>query len=147
MDGTALLRPIQALYEAYIEKTRQLERDKKLGDGWMGLKPGPKDDPCHGQFARDLEQALAALLAAEPSSVGTREVLAYIYRAPKTLTAPLTATWMFQAVHGLTAPLISRLDAADAQALRDEYKRLYRRWDRLPTQKKTLDALEKAAGQ
>ena len=146
MDGTAFLRPIQALYEAYIEKARQLERDKKLGDGWMGLKPGPKDDPCHGQFAQDLEQALAELLAAEPSSAGTYEVLAYVYRAPKALSAPLTATWMFQAVHGLTEPLISRLDRADARALRDEYKRLYRRWDRLPTQKQTLDALEKAAG-
>ncbi len=146
MDGTELMRPIQALYQAYMERTRRLERDKKLGDGWMGLKPGPKDDPCHGQFARDLEQALGELLALEPSSAQTREILAYIYRAPKALSAPETALWMFQAVHGLTVPLTARLNAADALALRDEYKRLYRRrWDRLPAQQRTLDALTKAA--
>lgn len=143
---TEYIRPVRELYEAYIEKTRQLERDKKLGNGWMGLKPGPKDDPCHGQFARDLERVLAELLAREPTPGQAREVVAYILRAAQTDGVPETALWMFQAVHGLTVPMIGRLDSADARALRDEYAKRYRRWERLPVQKKALEALEKAGG-
>ena len=144
MSGEQFMEPLLALYGAYIEKTEQLERDKKLGDGWMGLKPGPKDDPCHGRFAQELEQYLDRMLAREPDSGQVREALAYIYRAPKTLRAPDTARWMFQAVHGLTIPLIGRLAPADARALRDEYGALYKRWDRLPAQQKALAALDRA---
>ncbi len=144
MTGTELLRPVQELYEAYMAETAQLERDKKLGDGYMGLKPGPKDAPCHGQFAKDLERLLGELLATEPDPAGTRALLEYIYRAPQTLRAPETARWMFQAVHGLTVPLIGRLAPADARALREEYVKRYKRWDRLPAQKKALAALDRA---
>lgn len=135
---------IQALYEAYIAKAEQLERDKKPGDGLLGLTSGPKDDPCHEQFAADLEALLKEMRARRPSSEEIREALAYVYRMPLEHRQPLTVYWMLQAVHGMTVDLAELLAAQDAQALRDAYARDYRRWERLPAQRKALAALDRA---
>ena len=135
---------IQALYEAYIAKAKQLERDRKPGDGLLGMTSGPKDDPCHKQFAADLEQLLQEMQASGPSSIEVKEALSYIYRAPLEHREPLTAYWMLQAVHGMTVELAGLLAAQDAQELRDAYVKDYRRWERLPAQQKALAALERA---
>ena len=135
---------IRALYDAYIAKAEQLERDKKPGDGLFGLSSGPKDHPCHEQFADDLQALLADIAAEAPASGEVREMLSYIYTAPLDHKWPLTVYWMLQAVHGLTVDLAALLAPQDAKALRDDYAKAYRRWERLPAQTKALDALEKA---
>lgn len=135
---------IQALYEAYIARAEQLERDRKPGDGLFGLSGGPKDDPCHDQFAADLEALLQEMLTQAPASADVREALAYMYRMPLEHRAPLTVYWMLQAVHGMTVELAGLLTAQDARALRDAYAKDYRRWERLPAQKKALAALDRA---
>ncbi len=140
----SVLGPVRELYEQYIARTEQLERDRKPGEGILGLGGGPKDDPCHERFAKELEELLNGILAEEPGSGEVRELLEYIYRAPQVHPQPLTAYWTLQAVHGMTAPLAARLDPADAQAVRDEYVKTYRRWERLPAQKKALEALDRA---
>ncbi len=140
----SVLTPVRALYEQYLAKTEQLERDRKLGEGLLGFGGGPKDDPCHERFAKDLEALLGQILAREPASGEVRELLEYIYRAPQVYPQPLTAYWTFQAVQGMTAPLAARLDPADAQAVRDEYVKTYKRWERLPAHKKALAALDEA---
>ena len=141
------LEEVRSLWEAYIAKTEQLERDKKPGAGIFGLTPGPKDDPCHGRFGEEAEALLGRMAAAEPDPEEIREVLAYIYRAPTEHREPLTAFWMLQAVHGFTAPLAEKLRPEDARALREGYERLYRRQDRFQPQKKALAALKKAEKQ
>lgn len=138
---------IQTLYESYIARAEQLEREKKPGDGLLGMPGGPKDDPCHDQFAADLEQLLKNMLAQGPSSAEVKETLSYIYRAPLEHREPLTVYWMLQAVHGLTENLIVLLSPQDARSLRDVYVKDYRRWERLPVQKKALSALERAQKQ
>lgn len=135
---------IRALYEAYIAKAEQLERDKKPGDGLFGLTSGPKDDPCHDRFAAQLEALFREMRARSPSSAEVREMLAYVYRMPLEHREPLTVYWMLQAVHGMTADLAELLTAQDAQVLRDAYVKDYRRWERLPAQKKALAALDRA---
>ena len=139
------LEGIQALYEAYWEKTKQLERDRKPGQGLLGFGSGPKDDPCHDRFAEDTEAFLKDLEAAVPTPAQVREVLAFIYRAPLDRPEPLTAYWMMRAVHGLTLPLIGHLTPEDARAMKDVYEKDYPRRDRFPAQKKVLSALTKAA--
>ena len=42
----ALVRQ-QGLYESYLEEVERLERERKPGAGYFGLKGGPADDPCH----------------------------------------------------------------------------------------------------
>lgn len=139
------LESVRELYERYIAKVEQLERDKKPGDGLFGFGSAPKDDPCHERFAQELEELLGQIDAQEPGSDEVRELLEYIYRAPRTYPEPLSAYWTLEAVQGLTAPLAARLTPADARALRDEYAKQYKRWERMPSHKKALAALEKAA--
>lgn len=133
-----------ALLGAYIAETERLEREKKPGDGLMGLSPGPKDDPCHDRFAPALEHLLLDIRAQAPPSGEVRDALEAIYRAPLDHPWPLSAHWMLKAVHGLTAPLADLLTAADARTLYDAYARDYPRWDRLPSQKQALRALDAA---
>lgn len=135
---------IRALYGAYIAKAEQLERDKKPGEGLFGLSGGPKDHPCHEQFADDLKALLAQIAAQRPASAEVREMLSYIYAAPSEHKQPLTVYWMLQAVHGLTVDLAALLAPQDAKALYDAYQKAYRRWERLPAQTKALAALGKA---
>lgn len=135
---------VRALYEAYIGEAERLERNRKPGDGLMGLSAGPKDDPCHDRFADDLKRLLRDIRAQEPSSGEVREMLSYIYHAPLEHPQPLTVYWMLKAVHGLTVDLAGLLAPADAQCLRDAYVKDYRRWDRLPSQKQALCALDSA---
>ena len=81
---------VQTLYGAYIAKAEQLERDRKPGEGLLGLSSGPKDDPCHDRFAADLEQLLKEMLRGAPASAEVRDALAYIYHAPLEHRQPLT---------------------------------------------------------
>ena len=137
---------VRSLWEAYIAETERLERDKKPGAGILGLTPGPKDDPCHDRFLAQAQELLRHMREAALPSDEVRQTLAYIYRAPLDHSEPLTAYWSLQAIHGATAPLAALLSPADAKALRDEYAKMYRRWERLPAMKDALAALDKAAG-
>ena len=136
---------IQALYDTYIAAVETLEQNRKPGDGLLGLKPGPADDPCHDRFADELGAAIAQFAAEEPSSEEARAVLEHIYTIPSAHREPQSVYWMLVAVHGLTPTLIDRLSPADADALARLYAGEYRRWERLPAQKQALAALKKRA--
>ena len=136
---------IRTLYETYIDTVETLERNRKPGEGLLGLKPGPADDPCHDRFVDDLTAALEEYAAEEPTSEETRSVLEYVFTVPLSHCEPKSAYWMLAAVHGLTQPLIGRLSPADASALARLYAGSYRRWERLPAQKQALSALKKRA--
>lgn len=138
------MRPLRALYEAYIARVGQLERDKKPGAGWFGLPGGTKDDPCHGQFAADAGALFATMAAQGPDSTQARQALEYVFRAPEEHRDDQSLYWMLQAVHGMTEPLAACLAPADAQTLWEAYGRQYRRWERLPAHKMALAALDRA---
>ena len=139
------LNDVRELYKGYIAKAEQLERDKKPGDGLFGLSGGPKDDPCHDQFAAALEQLLNDMVSQRPSSSEVREVLAYIFNASAAHTQPKTVYWMLEAVHGMTVDLTGLLDETDARLLKDAYVKTHQRWNTLPSQKSALKALERAS--
>ena len=135
---------VRALYDGYIAKAEQLEREKKPGDGLLGLSGGPKDDPCHDQFAAALEGLLREMVRQRPPSGDVRDVLAYIYTAALAHGEPKTVYWMFEAVHGMTVDAVGLLSEKDAQILRDAYVKSHHRWRMLPSQKKALAALDEA---
>ena len=144
MSGGDFMGPLTALYEAYIAKADQLAREAKPGAGWFGLPGGPKSDPCHEQFARDAQELFASMAAQRPASAQARQALEYIFRAPEENRNDQSLYWMMQAVHGYTPPLAACLSPEDARVLREAYAKQYRRWERLPAQKKALAALEQA---
>ena len=140
----ALVR-LRALYEAYLDKTNALERDRKPGAGWFGLKGGVADDPCHDRFAEELHTYFGALAASGADSAALREIMEYVISAPQAADAPRAAYWMLIAVQGLTQPLLPLLSSADAQAVGESLDKLFPRSKRLPVQDKLLRELRKRA--
>ena len=133
---------LEKLYADYLKTVQDLEDNRKLGEGMFGFKGGPADNPCHDRFAADLRALLEDFAAQEPASADVREVMSWIFDAPKRFPRPRTASWMLLAVHGLTAPLIERLSPEDAQALYTDYTGRYKRWERLPNQIELLKRLK-----
>ena len=136
---------LQELYDGYLEKALQVERYRKPGEGIFGIGKKPSDDPCHERFLTDLKNWLEAFCDSEPDSDSVREVLKLIYQAPKKYPEPKSSYWMLIAAQSLTTAVIPRLNAADATELSTEFAAAYQRWERLPIQKKILEALMKAA--
>ena len=135
------LARLEKLYADYLKTVQDLEDNRKLGEGMFGFRGGPADNPCHDRFAEDLRALLESFAAQEPDSAELREILAWIYDAPKRFPRPRTASWMLLAVHGLTAPLTDRLTPEDARTLCEAYTRSFRRWERLPNQEELLKKL------
>ena len=135
-------KQIRTLYETYIETVETLERNRKLGEGILGLKGGPAQDPCHDRFLDDLTQAVEVFAAQEPSASELTEMLSYMFTVPQAHRELRSAYWMLIAVQGLSLDLIGGLDPSDAAALRKSYGKTYPRWDRLPVQNKVLSALK-----
>ena len=139
------LARVQALYGAYVEKATQLEINRKPGQGLFGIGTKPADDPCHERFILDLRKLTGAFAEEGASPEAVREVLAYIFRAPLEHRDPASIYWTLIAAHSAAQDLAGRLSPADAEALRAQYARDYRRWNRLPIQDKVLAALKDAA--
>lgn len=137
------LEAVRALYTDYQEQFRQQELARKPGEGVFGLGMGPRDYPCHSQFAQQLEQLLGEIAAQQPPSGDLLSLLDYIYRAPLELRPAQDAVyWMLLAAHSLTLGLISLLDAGDAKTLAANYNQAFPRRNRLPAQDKVLAALQ-----
>ena len=135
------LSRIEALYDAYLLTAAELEKNRKFGDGILGLRPGPADDPCHQRFAEELE-ALLRECAAEASSEEAAEILRLLFDKADDKRMPLSAYWMLIAVQGLGRELIGLLNPGDAAALLTFYRRRYPRRVRLPVQDQILKQLK-----
>ena len=135
------LSRIEALYDAYLLTAAELEKNRKFGDGILGLRPGPADDPCHQHFAGELE-ALLRECAAEASSAEAAEILQLLLDKADDKRMPLSAYWMLIAVQGLGRELIGLLNPGDAAVLLTFYRRRYPRRVRLPVQDQILKQLK-----
>ena len=136
---------IRYLYETYIDTVENLTRKRKPGEGLLGLKGGPADDPCHDRFVDALSEAVRDFAAQEPTSAECTAVLTYMYSAPLLHREPRSAFWMLLAVQGLSLDLIKELEPTDAASLRASYEKAYPRRKRLPVQEKVLAALKAAS--
>ena len=96
----ALVRQ-QGLYESYLEEVERLERERKPGAGYFGLKGGPADDPCHDRFAAALRGLYDELAAQGPDSGLVRQLMEYACTAPLAAREPRAAWWMLLAVQSL----------------------------------------------
>lgn len=143
--ATETMARLRTLYENYLALAEKLEQNKRAFAGFLGLVPGPGEDPGHDRFAQDLEQLLTGFSHAAPRPEEIRQVLDYVYAAPVEHPQPRSSYWMLLAVHGLTLELIGGLNAADARELADWYEGAFPRRERVPVQNKVLKAL-KAAG-
>ena len=139
------LARLEALYQSSIQAVQELEKNRRIGDGLFGLRPGPADDPCHDRFAADLDALLKDFAASCPDSAACAAVLRYLFTAPEAWRDLKSAYWMLIAVQGLGAGLIESLNAADAGELERFYAGRYPRRERLPVQTQILKKLQKQA--
>ena len=144
MHKEAILARLDSLYEDYLNTVLRLERDRKLGDGIFGIRPGPADDPCHDRFAADLQGLLEELDSDGADSSLRREAMEKIFSAPLQSPDPKSSYWMLVAVQGLTRVLIPGLTHEDADALAERYEKDYPRRERLPVQADILRLLQQA---
>ena len=136
------LSRLEALVHDYVEEVQALERNRKIGDGLFGLRPGPADNPCHDRFAADVKQLLEACRDASPDSGECAQVLRTLFTAAEPWRELKSAYWMLIAVQGFGAELIDRLNHDDAAALAALYAAHYPRHERLPVQDKLLKKLK-----
>ena len=139
------LARLEALYQNYLQTVQELEKNRRIGDGLFGLRPGPADDPCHDRFAADLDALLKDFAASSPDSAACAAVLRYLFKAPEAWRDLKSAYWMLIAVQGLGAGLIDNLSAADAEGLEALYAARYPRRERLPVQTQILKKLQRQA--
>ncbi len=137
-----MLKEVTGLYDRYVQQVEDLEKNRKFGEGLFGTKDGPKNHPCHGKFAEDLDRLLEEQENTAPESSAVKDVLAFIYTAPRRYSPPMSAYWMLIAVQGLTARLTERLDPKDAEELLAQYGKEYRRRERLPVQDQIVRQLK-----
>lgn len=132
------MEEVKRLYENYLDQVARLQRERKPFEGVFGLGGGPAAHPCHRQFARDVEQALARMPREE-----RLEAMEYIFRqAPAYQDNPLVY-WMFLAVHGAVVPFLQELTPQQARQLRAWYETAYPERDRLPCQHRVVYTLKK----
>lgn len=139
------LTQIREIYTEYLEAAALAEQKQKPTDGMFGIGKKAADDPCHTAFIDSLKAALEAYAQQSPASEETASILRYIYRMPLEHRSPVSIYWMLIAAHSLTEELIPFLSETDASALFSEYSGDFRRWERLPNQKKICRLLQKSA--
>lgn len=145
MEQTKVINEIYALYDAYIQKVQELEKNKKITDGLFGITKSPKGDACHDQFAEELGTKLKELALCKPAPDEVCDLLEYMFTIPLSWKEDPMIYWMLAAVHILALDLVPILSGKDAQRLYEQYNRDYHRWERLPAQKDMLKALKAAA--
>ena len=135
------LSRLEALVHDYIETVQELERNRKLGDGFFGLRAGPAENPCHDRFVADVKQLLQDCRAASPDSGECAQLLRFLFTAAEPWRELRSAYWMLIAVQGFGMELIDCLDHSDAAALAKDYAAQYPRHERMPVQVQLLKKL------
>ena len=138
------LSRLEALIRDYTDQVQELERNRKIGDGLFGLRPGPADNPCHDRFAADVKKLLDDCRDTAPDSGECAALLRCLFTAAEPWRELKSAYWMLIAVQALAKELIPMLAPADAQALAARFKELYPRRARLPVQDEILKLLQNA---
>ncbi len=144
LKAAAMVRTeLKSLYEGYIEDAKRAERERKPGEGLLGIGKTPADDPCHDRFVREFEMTVSQLCDDGLNSTDMLDQLYFIYEAPLENREPASAYWMLLAVHGKTLPMIEKLDKEDAGELSRWYKDKYPRSERFPAQKQVIESLKR----
>ena len=138
MDALEELRSICTEYE---EAVREIEKNKRMFDGILGLGNHPGNDPCHEKLDRRIT-ALCAL-AAEEGDAAEREALAEaVFRLAESWKGPEYGRLMLLAQHRHTLALIPGLSREGRERLADWYGKTYPRRKRLPVQDQVFAALK-----
>ena len=129
-------------FREYRRDLEEYEKKRKPTDGLFGFGHSLQDDPCHGRADEKVRLAAEGLCAAQPSSDTAERMVRLLLLRDDMNTWPEAAQWMLRAMERHALPLIAFLSRDAAAAVGLEYAGRYRRWERLPVQKKICKALK-----
>ena len=127
----------------YDQAVQELQKNRKLFDGVLGMGSHPGDAACHEMMDKKI-QALCGQ-AGELTAEERKDLLETIYHASLRWIGPEYARLMLVALHRHTLPVISMLKKEDRAELAAWYQKAWPRYKRLPVQDEVLKELKSQA--
>lgn len=139
------LQQLEEIYQEYEEKLEEAEKKAGLFSGAFGMGDDPRTDACNQIFYDRLGSWAREFRDSQPDSQeaarGVDFILEYPFRHRESGTY-----WICYAAQQHAMTLISLLEKQEAGALAKRFARLYPKRERLPVQRKILEALEEQGG-
>ena len=132
-------------FDLYREELAASAKKQKPLGGFLGFGHSIKDDECHERLDERVEKAVSGIVEMKPSPSEAEQAVRILLRNDGG-TWIEAAQWMLRAVERHSIPLIPFLTKEAAERFYQEYGSRYRRWERLPAQKKVFQELKKQAG-
>ena len=131
-----------AMMAEYEEAVTEVQKNRKMFDGVLGMGAHPGNAPCHDALDKKIA-ALCEAVAGDPGAGQAKELLDAVYGASLKWEGPEYARLMLIAVQRHTLPVIPRLSPEERAELAAWYERSFPRRKRLPVQDEVLKALKK----
>lgn len=140
------LQELERIYNEYEEKLEQAREQAGLFAGAFNMGDDPRKDACNQVFYEKLGSWVKEFRDAGPNPPQTAQAVDYILEYPFRHRDSGTY-WMTYAAQQHALVLVPLMEEQEAEALAVRFAKLYPKTDRLPVQKKLLEALEERAGQ
>lgn len=136
---------LEEAFRLYREELEAASKKQKPLGGFLGFGHSLKDDACHERFDERVKNAVDGLAGLNPPAEEAERAVRMLLRDHGKEWKE-SAQWMFRAAERHSIPLIPFLTKEAAGQLYQEYNDRYKRWERLPAQKKVYQELKKQAG-
>ena len=132
----------RSIMDEYTEAVRNVQKNRKMFDGVMGLGNHPGNAPSHETLDKKVE-SLCLEAAGWENSEDREALIREISQAALDWEGPEYARLMLVAVQRHTLELIPKLEPEGRERLTEWYQKAYPRIRRLPVQNQVLSALKK----
>lgn len=138
-----MLTQLATIYEEYAQKVKEVRKNARMFDGFLGLGKDPRNDACHDAFFQAVGTWVTEFLATEPEQAALMQAAKFIIETPVAYSSQ-ECYWFMFASHGHVKPLIPLLNKENCSQLAASIEQLYKKRDRMPLQKEILKLLAKA---
>lgn len=138
-----MLTQLATIYEEYAATVKEVRKNARMFDGFLGLGKDPRNDACHDAFFQAVGTWVTEFLATEPDQDALMQAVKYMIETPVTYNGQ-ECYWFMFAAHGHVKPLIPLLSKENCAKLASSMEQLYKKRDRMPLQKEILKLLTKA---
>lgn len=132
---------LKEIYSHYYDEALKVRAKAPILAGIWGMGKDPRNDRCHDEFYEAVEKWVGNF---DGDAAAALEAVKWILGAAL-VNKNRDTYWHLFAAHGLTLPLIEKLDTADCKELFSWYDASYPKRERLPLQQQVWKALKKAA--
>ena len=139
-----MLTQLKEHYEEYAATIKEVRKNARMFDGFLGLGKDPRNHPCHDTFYQAVGAWTEAFVASQPEQDAAMEAARFILETPLDYKEQ-ECYWFMFAAHGYIKPLISYLGKENCALLGQRLEDCYKKRDRMPLQKELLKLLAKAA--